>query len=111
MTSNIAGHSKRTLTNGLWFVWYAAGNIIGAQIFFTREAPRYQSAIIALCICYGAIIVLGGVMRQYMWWENRRRDKAMGVGERTVNGADEQAMQEGFKDVTDLQNKHFRYCL
>ncbi|EKG15082.1 Major facilitator superfamily [Macrophomina phaseolina MS6] len=111
MTSNIAGHSKRTATNGLWFIWYAAGNIIGAQIFFAREAPRYESAIIALCVCYAGIIVCAFIMRQYMWWENRRRDKAMGVGERTVNGADEQAMAEGFKDVTDFENKHFRYCL
>ncbi|KAL0258206.1 hypothetical protein SLS55_007379 [Diplodia seriata] len=111
MTSNIAGHSKRTLTNGLWFVWYAAGNIVGAQIFFAREAPRYSSAIVALSVCYAAVIVLGLAMRQLMWWENRRRDRAMGVGERTVNGADEAAMREGFRDQTDMENKHFRYCL
>ncbi|OJD31382.1 mfs allantoate transporter [Diplodia corticola] len=111
MTSNIAGHSKRTMTNGLWFVWYAAGNIVGAQLFFAREAPRYESAIIALCVCYAAIIVLAFVLRQVMWWENKRRDKAMGVGERTVNGADEAAMKEGFRDQTDVENKHFRYCL
>ena len=111
MTSNIGGHSKRTMTNGLWFAGYAAGNIVGANIFFDHEAPRYFSAIIGLCVCYASMIVLGLVLRQYMWWENRRRDRKMGVGERTVNGADEQAMREGFKDLTDMQNQHFRYCL
>ncbi|KAF2139049.1 uncharacterized protein K452DRAFT_320678 [Aplosporella prunicola CBS 121167] len=111
MTSNIGGHSKRSLTNGLWFLLYAAGNVIGAQIFFAREAPRYTSAILGLCICYAGIVVGTIVMRQHMWWMNYRRNRKVEAAERAVNGAHVEGMAEGFNDTTDLQNLHFRYCL
>jgi hypothetical protein len=111
LTSNIAGHTKRSIANGLWFVFYAGGNIAGAQIFFAREQPRYLSALTGLIVSYCGMIVIGLFLRFYMMWENRRRDKMIGPGERTANGADEQAILEGFKDVTDKQSIHFRYCL
>ncbi|KAJ9645776.1 hypothetical protein H2201_003642 [Coniosporium apollinis] len=111
LTSNIAGHTKRSIANGLWFTFYAAGNIAGANIFFAREAPRYFSALTGLIVCYCGIFTIGLFLRQYMWWENRRRDRKMGVTDRTKNGADEQAIAEGFRDGTDLGNLHFRYCL
>lgn len=41
LNTNIAGHTKRSFANGIWFVFYAGGNIAGANIFFTREAPRF----------------------------------------------------------------------
>ena len=48
MTANIGGSTKKTVTNGFWFVLYATGNIIGANIFYAREAPKYKSAMTAL---------------------------------------------------------------
>ncbi|KAF2803334.1 allantoin permease [Mytilinidion resinicola] len=111
LTSNIAGHTKRSIANGLWFCFYAGGNIAGAQIFFAREKPRYFSALTGLIVSYCGMVVIAVFLRFYMMWENRRRDKLMGPGERTANGADEQAILEGFKDVTDKESSHFRYCL
>lgn len=111
LTSNIAGHTKRSTANGLWFVFYAAGNIAGANIFFARESPRYYSALAGLIACYAGIVVIALFLRQYMVWENRRRDKMIGRTERTQDGADEQAILEGFEDATDKENLHFRYCL
>ncbi|KAI9738276.1 MAG: hypothetical protein M1834_008774 [Cirrosporium novae-zelandiae] len=111
LTSNIAGHTKRSIANGLWFAIYAGGNVAGASIFFSWEAPRYFSAIVGLCICYGAVIAIAIILRLYLQWENRRRDKRFGVVERTADGADEEAMRNGFKDMTDMESKHFRYCL
>lgn len=105
LTSNIAGHTKRSTANGLWFIFYAAGNIAGANIFFAKEKPRYFSALTGLIVCYCGMCVIALFLRQYMWWENKRRDRKFGVGE------DEQAIQDGFKDQTDMQAKHFRYAL
>lgn len=105
LTSNIAGHTKRSTANGLWFVFYAAGNIAGANIFFAKEKPRYFSALTGLIVCYCGMFVIAIFLRQYMWWENKRRDKKYGAGE------DEQAIRDGFKDQTDIQAKHFRYAL
>ncbi|KAK8185214.1 allantoin permease [Phyllosticta capitalensis] len=103
LTTNVAGHSKRALATGLWFVFYAAGNVAGAQVFLAREAPRYHSAIIALSVCYAGIIVAALVLRQLMWWENRRRD-----GSSTVV---DEATRDGFMDLTDRENPGFRYAL
>lgn len=116
LTTNIAGHTKRSVANGLWFAFYAGGNIAGANIFFAREAPRYMSALTGLMVCYVGMIVINLALRQYMWMENRRRDRIMGAaggsGEEGGSGeVDEQGVLEGFKDVTDMKGLHFRYCL
>jgi MFS family permease len=105
LTTNIAGHTKRSTANGLWFVFYAGGNVAGANIFFSREAPRYFSALTGLIVAYCAMVVIAGILATWMWTENKRRDRMYGKGE------DEQAVIDGFSDVTDLQAKHFRYAL
>jgi hypothetical protein len=40
-----------------------------------------------------------------MYMENKRRDRLYGAGE------DEQAIEDGFRNQTDGQAKHFRYAL
>ncbi|KAI7187241.1 MFS general substrate transporter [Hortaea werneckii] len=109
LQSDIGGHTKRTITNGLWFTFYAAGNIVGSNIFDNREAPRYFSALTGLIVCYCGVMVLTGFLWLYMWIENKRRDAMLG-GE-TVRDAEEQAILEGFKDKTDKESKGFRYSL
>lgn len=111
LQSDIGGHTKRTVTNGLWFTLYAAGNIVGSNIFDQREAPRYFSALTGLIVCYCGLIVVVGLLWLYMWGENVRRDRVLGDGEETVRDAAEQAVLEGFKDRTDKESKGFRYSL
>jgi len=105
LTTNIAGHTKRSTANGLWFVFYAAGNIAGANIFFAKEAPRYFSALTGLITCYCGMVAVSLFLCWWMWAENRQRDKKYGKGE------DERAVLDGFKDQTDFEAKHFRYAL
>lgn len=111
LTTNIAGHTKRTIANAMWFTFYAGGNIAGANIFFAKEAPRYFSALTGLIVCYCGIVVVVLALRQYMWWENRRRDKRLGGGLASTEGADAEGILEGFTDQTDKANLHFRYGL
>ena len=109
LATNVAGHTKRAVANGLWFTVYAAGNVAGANIFFAREAPRYYSALAGLLICYAGIIVLSVVAYVSMRWENARRDAVdMATCEGDVTS---QAILDGFKDMTDMESKHFRYAL
>ncbi|KAH8432254.1 putative MFS allantoate transporter [Aspergillus melleus] len=110
LSTNVAGHTKRSLSNGLWFSLYAAGNVAGANIFFEREAPRYYSALTGLLICYAGIIVLSVVAYISMKFENIRRDRRMSL-EETEQGRDEAAVLDGFKDMTDMESKNFRYAL
>jgi hypothetical protein len=51
------------------------------------------------------------LLRQYMWWENRQRNKQIGEGVRTEEGADAKGILGGFTDRTDKSNLHFRYPL
>lgn len=120
LTTNVAGHTKRSFANGMWFCMYAGGNIAGANIFFAREAPRYYSALAGLSICYGGMIALGAVLYVLMKWENKRRDaeaKRRGSAEvmyghsKEGSQIDSRAVEDGFRDLTDKQGKYFRYAL
>ncbi|KAJ5167242.1 uncharacterized protein N7482_006023 [Penicillium canariense] len=117
LSTNVAGHTKRAVANGLWFTLYAAGNVAGANIFFSREAPRYYSALTGLLVCYAGIIVLSLVTYVVMRWENIRRDAAAMVAGENVTASEaqditaSQAILDGFKDITDMEAKHFRYAL
>lgn len=123
LTTNIAGHTKRSFANGFWFCAYAGGNIAGANIFFAREAPRYYSALAGLSICYGGMIAIGAILWALMRWENKRRDAELerrgstavvyGGKAGKIGGVqtDRRAVDDGFKDMTDKQGKYFRYAL
>lgn len=46
ISSNVGGFTKKTTVSAIYFIMYCTGNIIGPQLFFTREAPKYQ-----VCLC------------------------------------------------------------
>ncbi|EYE99040.1 putative MFS allantoate transporter [Aspergillus ruber CBS 135680] len=115
LTTNVAGHTKRSVANGLWFTMYAAGNVAGANIFFEREAPRYYSALAGLLVCYAGIVVFAGVIYASMRGQNWRRDRdgCSDLWGSSGNGANAhaQAVLDGLKDLTDMESRHFRYAL
>ncbi|GME85690.1 unnamed protein product [Ambrosiozyma monospora] len=108
LNANVAGQTKRTITNGMWFAFYAAGNIIGANIFYTNEAPKYKSGIIGLLTSYCGVMFLTIFYGIGLIWQNKRRDAKYGKVE---GEAEEEAIINGFKDLTDRENTGFRYCL
>jgi hypothetical protein len=135
--ANTAGHTKKTVTTGMLFVGLCVGNIVGPQLYLTKEAPRYQTGLIGnlvvLAILFGLIIV----QTFYLSLLNRRnakRRKAMGKTGLNVDYSLESSSkwaamkaqqkhneQEGgiaeehnaaaFEDLTDLQNVDFIYSL
>ncbi|KAL4799036.1 major facilitator superfamily domain-containing protein [Aspergillus venezuelensis] len=109
LSTNVAGHTKRSIANGIWFTVYAGGNVAGSNIFFSHEAPRYYSALTGLLVCYAGMIIAAGVAYFAMKIENVRRERKMTVDE-GVN-RQEFAVLDGFKDMTDMESKHFRYAL
>jgi hypothetical protein len=40
--SNVAGYTKKTTVNAVFFLGYCVGNIAGPLTFFAQEAPAYQ---------------------------------------------------------------------
>lgn len=115
VAANFAGHTKRMTVNGLNFVCYAGGNIIGPFMFEPSEAPRYMSAIKALCAVYAACVLFTALMGLTLWSSNRRRDAAARSrthDEDVATTADQDFVGDvGFQDRTDKENRAFRYKL
>lgn len=110
VASNFAGHSKRMTVNGLNFVFYYAGNIIGPFLFISSESPKYPTAVSGMvsvfCVSIASTLLTGLLMAM----ENRRRDKeAAASNEGPPILADEARVFEGFTDHTDKEMKEFRY--
>lgn len=114
ISSDIAGYTKKTTVLAILFIAYCAGNIIGPQLFIAKQAPRYNGAFEGIMIC----MILAGLsimaLRQYMAWENKRRDRDQGV---SIDPEVEDAVQTNARlvkagvDETDWENKQFRYFL
>ncbi|KAF9891356.1 hypothetical protein FE257_004212 [Aspergillus nanangensis] len=101
ISSNIGGFTKRATVSAIYFIMYCAGNIIGPQLFFDREAPKYESGFLAIIICLVVVVVDVIALLFYLRWENSKRDRGTGTGEQLGQG--------GLADITDLRNREFRY--
>lgn len=42
ISSNVAGFTKKSTVNAVFFLGYCAGNIAGPQFFIPTEAPKYE---------------------------------------------------------------------
>lgn len=117
IASNVAGYTKKTTVSALLFIAYCVGNIIGPQIFFHRQAPRYQSGFMGIIICFAlsTCTILG--MRWYMARCNKMRNAEQGrvidpeaKKDGSVLSTEEHLVRTG-EDQTDWENGEFRYYL
>ncbi|KAJ2978632.1 hypothetical protein NQ176_g3705 [Zarea fungicola] len=109
VSGNIGGFTKKTTVNALSFIAYCAGNIIGPQIFFEREAPSYSSGFAALIVCQSACFLLCLGLRFYLSWVNRRRDRHDDNTEiADPDNIQTQALM-AMLDKTDKEIEGFRY--
>jgi hypothetical protein len=86
---------------------YCAGNIAGPHLFLAAEVPRYPTAIKGLAGAYAGAMGLQIIYTTYCYLENRRKQKE---GLLHAPNSTEDAL-ESFDDLTDKENKHFRYCI
>ncbi|KAL2208377.1 MFS general substrate transporter [Sarocladium strictum] len=122
VSSNVAGYTKKQLTGAFVFVGYCVGNIIGPQTFIDSEFPLYKSAYIAILIGYSFKTLLVLVLYGYMWSVNKKRDReALALSQEGGSGAtnvglrgedqEKEAIELGMQDITEIDNKGFRYSL
>jgi ACS family allantoate permease-like MFS transporter len=115
IATDVAGYTKKTVVSAILFLAYCAGNISGPQVFLAREAPLYRTGckVYIICLCLGVLTIM--VLRQYMDWENKRRDRVQGVcigvepkskGESAVDELPSFGLDE-----TDWEQEGFRYIL
>ncbi|OJJ69079.1 hypothetical protein ASPBRDRAFT_57619 [Aspergillus brasiliensis CBS 101740] len=105
ISANIGGITKRATISAIYFIMYCVGNIIGPQLFFESQAPRYQSGFTAVFVCLAVVVVDLALFVVYLRWENARRDR-LGMGTREERDGEE---REVLADITDLKNPGFRY--
>ncbi|EMC94293.1 hypothetical protein BAUCODRAFT_36764 [Baudoinia panamericana UAMH 10762] len=111
ISSNIAGSTKKQLTGAILFTGYCVGNIIGPQTFKSSEAPYYHSAYIAMLVGYTVKLLMVVVLYVYMWSVNKKRDREMMAEGGLGNEEEKAAIERGMHDMTELDNKGFRYVL
>lgn len=105
VSRNVAGQTKKSIIIACNFVFWAAGNAIGPQIFRDKDAPRYYLAFAIILGCFGLCVLILIALRTYYVLQNRKRDAKIASGEIVpdVN------FTHAFEDITDRENPHFRY--
>ncbi|KAF1973297.1 MFS general substrate transporter [Bimuria novae-zelandiae CBS 107.79] len=111
VSSNVAGYTKKQLTGAALFTGYCVGNIIGPQTFKDSEKPGYRSAYIAMLIGYCIKLLMVLVLYAYMWSVNKQRDCESASGIHLTDEEEKAAVEAGMLDVTEIDNKGFRYIL
>ncbi|KAK7204968.1 major facilitator superfamily domain-containing protein [Myxozyma melibiosi] len=101
--ANTAGYTKRAVRNAIILISFCIGNIIGPQMFKNGDAPAYDPAKIALIVTMSAVVVMSVGLRQLVIWDNKRRDAESRPEEF------EMVEDREFMDLTDVQNREFRY--
>ncbi|KAL2817901.1 putative MFS allantoate transporter [Aspergillus cavernicola] len=110
ITSNTAGFTKKSTVTAVVFVAYCAGNIVGPQIMFAREAPDYPSGFAGMLVSFAFSAIVTILLRFYCIWENYKRDAAtVAVGDLAEDGAPVPSASLNLMDKTDREMPQFRY--
>ncbi|KAG7816751.1 hypothetical protein KL928_004215 [Ogataea angusta] len=102
--ANTAGYTKKVTCNALYFIAYSVSNIIGPQFFKSDQAPSYSLGIGAIFGAY-ALSIFSLVMYMFLCYRDNCRREEKDPDALKV----EEHHDTDFKDLTDLQNIHFRY--
>ncbi|KAJ7179842.1 major facilitator superfamily domain-containing protein [Mycena crocata] len=112
MSNNVGGRTKQVIASSLVFIAWALGNAIGPQVFRANDSPRYIRAFIAHLVMYGVQLVAIVVLRLRLMRLNVLKRRAQALEPTKANGEldDEKiAHKQAFDDLTDFENKDFRY--
>lgn len=105
VASNTAGHTKKVTVNAILLIGYCVGNIIGPQTFRAKDAPMYVPAKVSMVVLFCVAMGLNGILLWVNIVENRWRDK----NEPTPTPEELERVQ--LMDLTDKQNRYFRYAV
>ncbi|KAG2130369.1 MFS general substrate transporter [Suillus clintonianus] len=119
LNSVTAGHTKKIVTNAIMLSAYCIGNAAGPFMWKTQYKPRYHIPWAVIGACYVACPVLLLVIRTVLVRENRIRDaepvensEEYVIERFTEDGkCVEVKVDKEYLDLTDRQNRDFRYVL
>ncbi|CAL9730064.1 thiamine pathway transporter Thi73p [Monosporozyma unispora] len=99
---NTSGYTKRVFRNATTMVVYNISCIVAPQMFRVKDAPVYMPAKITLLVTQAVCIPLQLYVGYICKKENTKRDK-----EQKGKGAEKYK----FADLTDVENRNFRYIV
>ncbi|CAH6718681.1 allantoate permease [[Candida] jaroonii] len=105
IASNVAGSTKKTVVWCFLLAGYSVGNLTGPYTFKVSEAPGYHSAKISLLVAFIVGTLCFVTIYLHDTIENKRRDKY----KEQMGEAYEVLEDFEFADLTDKENKEFRY--
>ncbi|KAH8814585.1 major facilitator superfamily domain-containing protein [Flagelloscypha sp. PMI_526] len=119
--STTAGHTKKVTTNAIMLIAYCIGNSAGPFMWQNKYKPRNRIPWIIIVICYFCCQCLLLIIRFILSRENTRRD-AEKHGEDpfddvwiekvdTEGNIEKLKVPKEYQDLTDRQNRDFRYVL
>ncbi|KAJ3733083.1 MFS general substrate transporter [Lentinula guzmanii] len=117
-----AGQTKNITVNAIMLCAYCIGNAVGPFIWKQKYKPRNHVPWAVIGACYVSCITLLLLLRLSMSRENRKRDAEpqdenadteVYVKQETADGGIVKMLKvdKGFLDMTDIQNRSFRYVL
>ncbi|KAG2078481.1 MFS general substrate transporter [Suillus decipiens] len=119
LNSVTAGHTKKIVTNAIMLSAYCIGNSAGPFMWKTQYKPRNHVPWAVIGACYVTCPILLLVIRAVLVRENKIRDaepvddEAEYIIERITEDGKrvEVKVDKEFLDLTDRQNRDFRYVL
>ncbi|KAM0526576.1 hypothetical protein ACHAPS_003746 [Verticillium nonalfalfae] len=103
MASNIKGNTKKSVVSAVFFVFYCIGCIVGPQLWQKKDAPRYAKGCITSIVSFACLIVAFLVHYFTAKASNKKRSSE------ALDGIDEAAGLSNDSDLTERQDKGFRY--
>ncbi|THV06909.1 MFS general substrate transporter [Dendrothele bispora CBS 962.96] len=120
LSSVTAGHTKKITTNAIMLCAYCIGNAAGPFMWQEKYKPRNHVPWIIIGIMYLGCMITLLTIRLYLSRENKRRDAEppddtfdnVYVERIGPDGSVESIkVDKEFLDLTDIQNREFRYVL
>jgi MFS family permease len=127
---NTAGDTKKKCTSAMVFIGMCTGNVIGPLLYTVDDAPLYRPGLISNMVMFVLVAVIALLIPTYLALLNRRHAKrreelgksAVRVDESmlkkkemTMKGVEMEARDQrqvqdnGFSDLTDMENEDFIY--
>ena len=98
--ANLSGHTKKVTLYAWFYISWAIGNIIGPQTFREEQAPVYTGGTVAMIVCYAVAMVCVLAYGFLCRLSNKKRASVI---------ESQLAADQDWLDLTDKQNKAFRY--
>ena len=107
--SNFKGNTKRAIVNTMFFIGYCVGCIAGPQLWTHR--PRYVEGVITSIVTWCLLFVSVITYRTLCVWDNKKRDSEADFDPTDASHVELDEHGQPKTDLTDKEDKHFRYAL